>query len=78
MAKTKNILGTRIVRVSGNRILEYYLEKLVETGLYGHNTAEAAGVLISREIERLVGEGRLPQAPDSVLDHSRNSSGSSE
>lgn len=71
MAKTSNFLSSKIVRVSSNAIVEYYLEKLVETGLYGNNTTEAAGVLLSREIERLVSEGAIPRAPKNIQAQAR-------
>ncbi|HEX6993186.1 MAG TPA: hypothetical protein VF339_03480 [Gammaproteobacteria bacterium] len=71
MAKPKNLLQTVTIKVSGNALLEHYLEKLVETGFYGNNPTEAAGIVLSREIERLVKEGVIPKAPEGVLRVSR-------
>lgn len=72
MPKPPNTLATCLLRVSGNRILEHYLEKLVRTGLYGNNATEAAGILISREIERLISEKFIEPAPKSVLADAAN------
>ena len=73
MAKPRNLLETVTIKVSGNALLEHYLEKLVETGFYGNNPTEAAGILLSREIERLVHEGVIPKAPPNVLSLARKS-----
>jgi len=73
MAKPRNLLQTVTIKVSGNALLEHYLEKLVETGFYGNNPTEAAGIVLSREIERLVREGTIPKATEGVVRVSRKS-----
>lgn len=72
MSKPQNALKTRIIKVSGNRILEYYLQRAVETGLYGNNSTAAAGVLLSRAIEDLVERGIIERAPKEILEKARN------
>lgn len=71
MAKPRNLLETVSIKVSGNLLLEHYLEQLVETGFYGNNPTEAAGILLSRAIEDLVDKGKLEKAPDGLLKRAR-------
>jgi hypothetical protein len=71
MPKPRNILETETIKVSGNRILEHYLTKAVETGFYGNNPTEAAGILLGRALQQLVKDGILVKAPAAVLKDAR-------
>lgn len=59
MAKKKNIISTIPITVSTTPPVEEYLERLVSTGLYGKNTAEAAERLIAKSLEGLLKEGTV-------------------
>jgi len=54
MPKKANLLGTVSITISATPQVAEYLERLVRTGLYGKNTAEAAGRLVERGIEGLI------------------------
>ena len=59
MARRKNTLRTKELRVSTTHVVHSYLQSLVETGLYGKNPAAAAERLIERGLERLIETGVL-------------------
>ena len=56
MAKRQNLIPTVNITIAATPQIEKYLEQLVQTGIYGKNTAEAAVRLIERGIEQLVGK----------------------
>jgi hypothetical protein len=53
MAKSPNTIGTVKITISTTRPVQGYLEKLVLTGFYGKNPAEAAERLLTRTLESL-------------------------
>ena len=59
MARKPNNIETVTITVSTTRPIERYLAKLVSTGLYGKNPAEAAERLVARSIEQLIRSGTL-------------------
>ncbi len=63
MAKTPNLLQTEEVTLSLNSQTIWYLERLVERGLYGNSRAEAAKVVLYDHCKLLIGRGDLEQAP---------------
>ena len=63
MAKPKNLLETAILTVSTNPLVEDRLERLVSTGYYGKNTAEAAERLISEALKALESQDGIPARP---------------
>ncbi len=63
MAKGKNLLPTDEMTLSLNSQTIWHLERLVETGLYGNNAAEAAKVVIYDHCKLLIGQGKLREAP---------------
>jgi hypothetical protein len=63
MSKTKNLLKTEEITLSLNSQTIWHLERLVETGLYGNNAAEAAKVVIFDHCKLLIGQGKLSDAP---------------
>lgn|GEM_PF-852757 len=65
MARKPNTLNTVQVRISTTPPVQTYLDKLVNTGLYGKNPAEAAERLITSGIKELLREGTLLRSPDS-------------
>ena len=62
MPRPKNQLETVSITVSTTQIVVSYLEKLVASGLYGKNPAEAAERLIAFGIEELVQRGALKRS----------------
>lgn len=60
MAKPKNLLETATLTVSTNPLVEDRLERLVSTGYYGKNTAEAAERLIAETLKALDRAGEIP------------------
>ncbi len=59
MARKPNSLQTVQIRISTTPLVQTYLDKLVDTGLYGKNPAEAAERLIASEIKELLREGTI-------------------
>lgn len=67
VSKPPNKLQTKTIKVAGNDILRYYLEKAAETGLFGNNRTAAAAILLGRAIEELIASGIISRAPPEVL-----------
>jgi hypothetical protein len=63
MSKAKNLLKTDEITLSLNSQTIWHLERLVETGLYGNNAAEAAKVVIFDHCKLLIGQGKLGDVP---------------
>lgn len=63
MAKPSNPLPSVEVTVSVNTQTAWYLDRLIEQGLYGNSRAEAAKVLIYDHCKLLIGKGELEKAP---------------
>jgi hypothetical protein len=61
--KTKNLLGTVTLTVSTNPVVEDRLERLVSTGFYGKNSAEAAERIIAKALSVLDEQGAIPVRP---------------
>ena len=64
MPKAKNLLDTVTITISTTAPVEQRLVRLVGTGYYGKNPAEAAERLLARALERYERNGRLPEADD--------------
>jgi hypothetical protein len=41
----------------------WYLDRLVETGLYGPNRPQAAAIVIYDHLKMLIGQGKLAEPP---------------
>ncbi len=63
MPRPKNQLETVSITLSTTRPVLDYLERLVESGLYGKNPAEAAERLIALGIEDLIRRELLARRP---------------
>jgi len=63
MAKTKNLIETATLTVSTNPLVEDRLERLVSTGYYGKNAAEAAERLLAETLKALEKAGEIPDRP---------------
>ena len=63
MPKSKNLIETVTLTLSTTPHIVERLERLVHTGYYGKNTAEAAERLLARTLERLDEDDRLPDIP---------------
>ena len=60
MTKPNNLLETDKLTLSTNPIIVKRLERLVHTGFYGKNAAEAAERLVAQTLEGMDRDGRLP------------------
>ena len=63
MAREANPIKTELVTVSLNAQTVWYLDRLVENGLYGNNRSEAARIIIYDHCKLLVAEQKLDLAP---------------
>jgi len=63
MSKRPNNMETVQITVSTTRPIQVYLERLVLSGFYGKNPAEAAERLISSALKDLVRDGTLDGRP---------------
>jgi hypothetical protein len=63
MARRPNNIKTVTVTISTTPPVEAYLLKLVSSGLYGKNPADAAERLVARGIEALIRQGHLKRRP---------------
>ncbi|HUE39431.1 MAG TPA: hypothetical protein VMR29_07995 [Candidatus Binatia bacterium] len=61
MPRSPNHLPTVTITVSTTPQIQNYLVRLVSTGLFGKNAAEAAERLIARSVESLTRDGTLPR-----------------
>lgn len=60
MPKNRNLLTTVTLTVSTNLLVEDRLERLVSTGYYGKNSAEAAERLLAQTLHSLDKQGDIP------------------
>jgi hypothetical protein len=63
MARDANPLKSEQITLSVNAQTVWYLDRLVETGLYGNNRTEAARVAIYDHCKLLISQGALEIAP---------------
>jgi hypothetical protein len=73
MAKTRNLLETATLTISTNPLVEDRLERLVLTGAYGKNSAEAAERLLALTLHTLDKQGEIPPRPSGKRPHKRQS-----
>ncbi len=59
MAKSLNTIGTVKITISTTSTVQTFLDRLVLTGFYGKNPADAAERLLARTLEALVKDGSL-------------------
>ena len=63
MARDVNPLKTELITLSLNVQTVWYLDRLVETGVYGNNRTEAARVALYDHCKLLIADGKLDMAP---------------
>jgi len=63
MARDANPLKSELITLSVNVQTVWYLDRLVETGLYGNNRTEAARVALYDHCKLLISDRRLEMAP---------------
>jgi hypothetical protein len=63
MAREANPLKSEQITLSVNAQTVWYLDRLVETGLYGNNRTEAARIAIYDHCKLVVGQGTIEMAP---------------
>lgn len=63
MARDANPLKTELITLSVNIQTVWYLDRLVETGLYGNNRTEAARVALYDHCKLLIADRKLDMAP---------------
>jgi hypothetical protein len=68
MAREANPLKTELITVSLNPRTVWYLDRLVELGVYGNNRTEAARIVIYDHCKLLIAEGRLTLPPSQAIE----------
>ena len=63
MPRNENPLPPENVNLSLNSQTIWYLDRMVETGLYGNNRAEAARIALYDHCKMLVADGKIGMAP---------------
>jgi hypothetical protein len=63
MAREANPLKSELITLSVNAQTVWYLDRLVETGLFGNNRTEAARVAIYDHCKLLITQGTIDLAP---------------
>lgn len=63
MPKPQNPLKSEEVQLSLNVQSVWYLDRLIESGLYGNNRAEAAKIVLFDHCKLLVAQDKLKMAP---------------
>jgi hypothetical protein len=63
MAREANPLKSEQITLSVNAQTVWYLDRLVETGLFGNNRTEAARVAIYDHCKLLISQGTIEMAP---------------
>lgn len=63
MARDANPLKSELITLSVNAQTVWYLDRLVETGLYGNNRTEAARVALYDHCKLLINQGTLEMVP---------------
>jgi hypothetical protein len=66
MARDANPIKTELITLSLNAQTLWYLDRLVELGLYGNNRTEAARIALYDHCKLLVAERKLDVAPPPV------------
>jgi hypothetical protein len=59
MPKSANTIDTVQITISTTRTVQGHLERLVFTGLYGKNPADAAERVLARSIENMLKDGTI-------------------
>jgi hypothetical protein len=63
MARDANPLKSELITLSVNVQTVWYLDRLVETGLYGNNRTEAARVALYDHCKLLIAQNVIEAAP---------------
>lgn len=63
MAKVGPAIATENLSVTINSQTGWYLDRLIETGLYGNSRQDSIRVLVYDHCKLLIAEGRLKEAP---------------
>ena len=63
MARSKNPVKSLELTLSLNEQTAWYLDRLIETGLFGNGRAEAAKIAIFDHCKLLVAHGKMEMAP---------------
>ena len=61
MARKPNKVGTAVITISTTPHVERLLERLVETGLFGKNTAEAAERALTESLRQLLSDATIKE-----------------
>jgi hypothetical protein len=63
MARTTNLIKSEEIALTVNVQTAWYLDRLIETGLYGNTRNEAAKTVLFDHCKLLIAQGRLATAP---------------
>ncbi len=66
MPKSKNDISTVKITISTTNSVQNLLTELVDTGMFGKNTAEAAEQLVRRSLENLLNDNTIIKWKDST------------
>ena len=58
-----NLLPTLELTISVNEQTGWYLDRLIEKGLYGNGRAQAAAIILFDHCKLLIAQGKLDEAP---------------
>ncbi len=69
MSRKPNKHKTERITINVTPQIKYYLERLVDRGLYGKTTTEAANRMVTRGIESVIEDGHLghPEQSESLI-----------
>ncbi len=63
MARSENLLPSIEIKFMVNTQTGWYLDRLIEKGIYGNTRHEAARVALFDYCKLLIGQGKLAEAP---------------
>ena len=63
MARKPNPIKSHAVTVTLNKRTAWYLDRLIEMGLYGNNHPQALAIVLYEHCKLLIAQGKLQEIP---------------
>jgi hypothetical protein len=63
MSRRRNPAKSAVVTLSLNPRTVWYVDRLLEAGLYGNNRAQAVSIVLYDHCKLLIAQGKLPEIP---------------
>jgi hypothetical protein len=63
MARKPNPIKSHVLTVTLNNRTAWYLDRLIETGVYGNTHSQAVAVAVYDHCKLLTAQGKLPEIP---------------